>query len=137
MAAALPLRMPTARWGRGGARRALTRSTPPPPTRLPPRAALGLGAGGGAPVAEAYGALGARQCVPVYNALDPSTHHPVVPDPNFTADLGFLGNRLPDREARVEEFFLGAAAALPEKMFLLGGSGWGDKGMPSNVRYFG
>jgi spore maturation protein CgeB len=93
--------------------------------------------GGGAPVINAYTALGARECVPVYNALDPLTHHPVAPDPSFTADLGFLGNRLPDREARVEEFFLRAAAALPEKTFLLGGSGWGDKGMPSNVRYFG
>jgi spore maturation protein CgeB len=87
--------------------------------------------GGGDPVINAYTALGARECVPVYNALDPSTHHPVAPDPNFAADLGFLGNRLPDREARVEEFFLGAAAALPEKKFLLGGSGWGDKGMPA------
>ena len=36
---------------------------------------------------------------------------PSRPDPRFAADLGFLGNRLPDREARVEEFFLRAAAA--------------------------
>ena len=34
---------------------------------------------------------------------------PVAPDPRFAADLAFLGNRLPDREARVEEFFLRAA----------------------------
>jgi spore maturation protein CgeB len=44
---------------------------------------------------------------------------------------------LPDREARVEEFFLSAAAALPEGTFLLGGSGWGDKELPANVRYVG
>ncbi|HEX8234426.1 MAG TPA: glycosyltransferase [Abditibacteriaceae bacterium] len=93
--------------------------------------------GGGDPVINAYTALGARECVPVYNALDPSTHYPVAPDANFAADLGFLGNRLPDREARVEEFFLKAAEALPEKKFLLGGSGWGDKAMPGNVQYFG
>jgi spore maturation protein CgeB len=37
----------------------------------------------------------------------------------------------------VEEFFLNAAAALPERIFLLGGSGWGDKKMPANVRYVG
>src|SRR4051812_43759135 len=36
--------------------------------------------GGGAPVVDAYTALGARKCVPVYNALDPSTHHPAAPD---------------------------------------------------------
>src|SRR6185312_6880972 len=67
----------------------------------------------------------------------PSTHHPVAPDSRFAGDLGFLGNRLPDREARVEEFFLRAAAALPERTFLLGGSGWGDKPMPRNVHYVG
>lgn len=93
--------------------------------------------GGGDPVVQAYRSFGARDCVPVYNALDPTTHHPVEPDPRFQADLGFLGNRLPDREARVEEFFLNAAAALPEKTFLLGGNGWADKGMPANVRYLG
>jgi spore maturation protein CgeB len=41
-------------------------------------------------------------CVPVYNALDPSTHHPVPRDERFRSTLSFLGNRLPDREARVE-----------------------------------
>jgi len=93
--------------------------------------------GGGDPVVAAYRGFGARACVPIYNALDPTTHHPVEPDPRFAGDLGFLGNRLPDREARVEEFFLAAAAALPERTFLLGGSGWGDKPMPANVRYLG
>lgn len=93
--------------------------------------------GGGPPVVSAYAQLGARQCVPIYNALDPHNHHPVEPDERFAATLGFLGNRLPDREARVEEFFLKPAAALPESTFLLGGNGWGDKKMPENVRYLG
>jgi spore maturation protein CgeB len=93
--------------------------------------------GGGDPVVDAYHALGARQCVPIYNALDPDTHHPVPAEPRFTADLAFLGNRLPDREARVESFFLAPAAALPEHRFILGGSGWGDKPMPGNVGYIG
>jgi spore maturation protein CgeB len=73
----------------------------------------------------------------VYNALDPSTHFPVPPDPRFEGDLGFLGNRLPDREARVEAFFLAAAARAPGRRFMLGGSGWGDKPLPANVRYVG
>jgi spore maturation protein CgeB len=93
--------------------------------------------GGGEPVRRAYLALGARECAPIYNALDPTTHHPVPPDERFAADLGFLGNRLPDREARVEEFFLRAAAMLPSQRFLLGGNGWQDKAMPANVRYLG
>jgi spore maturation protein CgeB len=93
--------------------------------------------GGGEPVRQAYLALGARECVPVYNALDPSTHFPVAPQPRFEGDLGFLGNRLPDREARVEQFFLRAAQLLPGKRMLLGGSGWQDKPMPPNVHYLG
>jgi spore maturation protein CgeB len=93
--------------------------------------------GGGPPVVEAYEGFGAARCVPIYNALDPTTHHPVEPDPRFKADLSFLGNRLPDREARVEHFFLEPAAALPDRQFLIGGNGWESKGMPSNVRHLG
>jgi spore maturation protein CgeB len=104
---------------------------------LVPRYDLVLTYGGGNPVVAAYERVGARLCVPVYNALDPTTHYPVDSDPRFVGDLGFLGNRLPDREARVEEFFLKAAARCPERTFLLGGNGWGDKPLPSNVKYLG
>jgi spore maturation protein CgeB len=93
--------------------------------------------GGGPPVVEAYRSFGARRCVPIYNALDPSTHHPVAADERFSADLSFLGNRLPDREARVEQFFLNPAAKLPNRSFLIGGNGWDTKGMPENVRHIG
>jgi len=93
--------------------------------------------GGGEPVVDAYRALGAADCIPIYNALDPASHHPVPAEARFEAKLGFLGNRLPDREARVEEFFLGAAEALPRASFLLGGSGWDDRPLPQNVRAIG
>ncbi len=93
--------------------------------------------GGGPPVVNAYRGFGARLCEPVYNALDPSTHHPAPSDPRFTSDLAFLGNRLPDREARVEEFFLRPAAGLPDRQFLIGGNGWESKDMPANVRHLG
>jgi spore maturation protein CgeB len=104
---------------------------------LIPRYDLILTYGGGDPVVQGYRAAGARRCVPIYNALDPETHHPVPADPRFTSDLSFLGNRLPDREARVEEFFLRAAALAPATRFLLGGNGWADKPMPANVHYIG
>lgn len=104
---------------------------------LIPRYDLIFTYGGGEPVVKAYEALGARACVPVYNGLDPATHYPVVGEPLFEADLGFLGNRLPDREARVEEFFVEVAAGLPEKRFLLGGNGWHDKPLPANINYLG
>jgi spore maturation protein CgeB len=93
--------------------------------------------GGGKPVMQAYAAAKAQKCVPIYNALDPHTHFPVAPNARFSGDLGFLGNRMPDREARVEEFFLKPAAQLPKLKFLLGGSGWQDKPMPANVNYLG
>jgi spore maturation protein CgeB len=108
-----------------------------PLRELVPRYDLVLTYGGGDPVVSRYRALGARDCIPVYNALDPETHHPVEADPRFACDLAFLGNRLPDREARVEEFFLRAATLLPERRFLLGGSGWEDKHLPPNVTLLG
>lgn len=93
--------------------------------------------GGGDPVVIGYKALGARECVPIYNALDPDTHHPVPAVDRFKCDLALLANRLPDREARIEKFFFEAADKLPEFTFMLGGSGWGDKSMPANVKYVG
>ncbi|MDB5261494.1 MAG: hypothetical protein JWQ14_775 [Adhaeribacter sp.] len=104
---------------------------------LIPQYDLILTYGGGEPVVQAYEALGARQCVPIYNALDTATHFPVEPDNRFTCDLAFLGNRLPDREARVETFFLDVAVTMPENKFIIGGSGWGDKPMSPNIKYIG
>ena len=93
--------------------------------------------GGGRPVVDAYTALGAKVCLPIYNGLDPTTHHPVPSNPALAADLLFLGNRLPDREKRVEHFFLAPAEALPDRSFLLAGAGWADKPVSPNVRLFG
>jgi spore maturation protein CgeB len=104
---------------------------------LIPRYDLVLTYGGGEPVVRRYRALGAGECIPVYNALDPETHHPVPIELRYASDLAFVGNRLPDREARVDEFFLRPATMLPERSFLLGGSGWDDKPLPANVRPLG
>jgi spore maturation protein CgeB len=104
---------------------------------LVPRYDLILTYGGGEPVVRRYRDLGAIECVPVYNALDPETHHPGRRDARFEGDLAFLGNRLPDREARVESFFLRAAELTPGRTFLLAGAGWHDKALPPNVRVFG
>jgi spore maturation protein CgeB len=104
---------------------------------LIPQYDLILTYGGGDPVVNTYKSFGAKNCFPIYNALDPSTHHPVDKEERFVGDLGFLGNRLPDREKRVEEFFLNVAAQMPEKRFLLGGNGWHDKPMSLNINYLG
>jgi spore maturation protein CgeB len=102
-----------------------------------PRLDAVLTYGGGAPVVAAYQGFGARFCVPIYNGLDPATHHRVAADPRFAADLAFLGNRLPDREARVEQFFFTVARRLPHRRFLLGGAGWEPWQLPANLHYVG
>ena len=93
--------------------------------------------GGGPPVVAAYAAFGAAACHPIYNALDPETHFPVKPEPEFAADLTFLANRMPDREQRAEEFFFRPARILSDRTFLLGGMGWRDRDMPATVRQLG
>jgi spore maturation protein CgeB len=93
--------------------------------------------GGGPQCRQQYLSLGARAYFSIYNGLDPETHFPVPADPSIACDVAFLGNRLPDREARVEELFFHAAELAPQRSFLLGGEGWGDKPMPANVRYIG
>ncbi len=114
------------------------RSAPDHPLRRAlPALDVVLTYGGGDPVVAAYRGMGARDCVPIYNALDPETHHPVPPEDRFDCDLAFLGNRLPDRDARVEAYFLAPAADCPDAHFLLGGSGWAGHPMPGNIRPLG
>lgn len=93
--------------------------------------------GGGPPVVEAYEAMGATACTPVYNGLDPREHHPDPPDDGYRWDAFFMGNRLPDREQRVDRFFFDVAAACPDHRFALGGNGWENRPMPDNVEYLG
>ncbi len=93
--------------------------------------------GGGERVVEEYLGLGARACVPIYNAVDPETHHPVPAEARFQCDLAFLGNRLPDREARADAFFFDVAAREPGRRFVLGGSGWETRPRPPNIDYLG
>ena len=102
-----------------------------------PRLDMVLTYGGGDRVVAAYRALDARACHPIYNALDPSTHYPVPADASLRADLSFLANRMPDREARAEAFFFAPASSLRNRSFLLGGNGWDDKPMSANIRRLG
>src|SRR3546814_18157135 len=81
--------------------------------KLVPDYDLVLTYGGGDPVVEAYQALGARYCVPVYNAPDPENHTPVPATPAFPAATHFLGKRLPDREDTDDTCFVAAAKTHP------------------------
>ncbi len=108
-----------------------------PMRRWIPRYDLVFTYGGGPPVVQRYRALGARACHPIYNGLDPDVHRPVAPSPAYACDLVFMGNRLPDREERVERFFFAAAEMLPEHSFILGGNGWEGVRLPDNIRWIG
>jgi spore maturation protein CgeB len=115
----------------------LDRNPADPFRSLVPQFDLVLTYGGGKPVIDAYQKYGARICCPIYNGLDPATHYRVQPEERFAARLSFLGNRLPDRESRTDEFFFRPAAVLPGYRFLLAGNGWQDKSKPENVSYLG
>jgi spore maturation protein CgeB len=104
---------------------------------LIPKYDLVLTYGGGPPIVRGFEALGARACIPIYNAVDPATHYPVARQPRFLGDLALLANRLPDRERRIEQFFLEPATRLPAHRFLLGGNGWDTKPLPPNVNALG
>jgi len=93
--------------------------------------------GGGHPVRQGYLQRGAKECLPIYNALDATTHKRVDPEVDFDATLGFLGHRLVDRDARVEEFFIKPASKLSDHRFILGGCGWETLPLPRNIRHLG
>src|SRR6185437_10071929 len=62
---------------------------------------------------------------------------PAQPTDEYACDLSLLANRLPDRERRIEQFFLDVADRLPTRNFLLGGAGWESKATPINVHKVG
>lgn len=93
--------------------------------------------GGGESVVRGYLELGARACTPVYTGVDPETHFRVAHDARYVCDLALLADRLPDREQRVDAFFLAPARELPGRRFVLGGNGWSDRDCPANVHRIG
>lgn len=105
---------------------------------LIPQYDLILTYGGGDAVVNGYLSNGAVKCVPVYNALDPTTHFRVATDDRFRGTLNLLANRMPDREQRIWEFFFKPAGMLPQMSFNIGGSGW-DQNIPDykNLRNLG
>jgi spore maturation protein CgeB len=77
---------------------------------------------GGTALVELRTRLGARVVAPLYGHVDPDVHHPVPPNPDFTADLSYLGTYAADRQAALEALFIEPAHRLPERRFMLGGA---------------
>lgn len=91
--------------------------------------------GGGKPIVDLYKKLGAKECIPVYNAVDPELHYPSVPNPAYDCDMAFLENRVTFGETKIDEFFFQSAFLLPDKSFLIAGNGWDDKPKKENIKY--
>lgn len=92
---------------------------------------------GGEEMIEAFQRIGARTCFPVYPALDPEIHFPVTMASAPIASLAYLAHRRLERDPQVQRAFFDVAATLSGYRFTLGGCGWEDVAMPSNVHYVG
>ena len=102
-----------------------------------PQYDLILTLGGGEPITKDYLSLGAADCIPIYDALDPEIYFPVSTDHRLIADLSFLGNRIPGYDKRINDYFFSVAERLPEMKFLLAGNGWKAKKKSENIEYLG
>jgi spore maturation protein CgeB len=66
--------------------------------------------------------LGARKVAPLYGSVDPATHRPVPPDPQWAAACSYLGTWSADRQRALDMLFVEPARRHPEKLFVVGGS---------------
>jgi spore maturation protein CgeB len=87
---------------------------------------------GGRALDELRDRLGARRVAPLYGSVDPETHRPADPMPDFQGDVSYLGTYAADRQEALEQLFLQPARRLPAKRFVIGGAQypvdfpWGD-----------
>ena len=68
--------------------------------------------------------LGARRTAPLYGHVDPDRHHPEPRDERYACDLSYLGTYAADRQAALDQLFIGPARERPQCKFVLGGSGY-------------
>ncbi|MBE7247948.1 MAG: glycosyltransferase [Actinomycetospora chiangmaiensis] len=77
---------------------------------------------GGAALDALRDDLGARCARPLYGHVDPEVHRPAAPQPQYRADLSYLGTYAADRQAALTELFVEPARLRPERRFLIGGA---------------
>ncbi|HET8540075.1 MAG TPA: glycosyltransferase [Anaeromyxobacter sp.] len=97
---------------------------------------LVLSFNGGKALALMRDVLGARRAAPLHGAVDPAVHRPCAAAAPFRGDLSYLGTWAASRQPALETLFLGPAARMPERTFVLAGSMY-DDAFPwrENVRY--
>jgi spore maturation protein CgeB len=77
---------------------------------------------GGAALDELVRAFGARRAVPLYGSVDPSVHRPMPPQPQYRAELSYLGTYAANRQEALARLFLEPARRRPESTFVMGGA---------------
>jgi spore maturation protein CgeB len=86
---------------------------------------------------EELRALGAGDVAALYGCVDPKVHFRVPVPEQYRCDFSYMGTYSPDRQKRLQELFLGPAARLPERRFVLAGSMYPpEMQAPENVRRF-
>lgn len=80
----------------------------------------------------------ARRVAPLYGSVDPRVHHRVPADPQYQADLSYLGTYAPDRQPSLERLFLKPARLHPRARFVIGGAMYPpDFPWLENIRFAG
>jgi spore maturation protein CgeB len=68
------------------------------------------------------GRLGARRVLALYGSVDPALHSPAAPQPQYQADLSYLGTYAADRQPMLERLFVAPARLRPAARFVIGGA---------------
>jgi spore maturation protein CgeB len=66
--------------------------------------------------------LGARRARPLYGHVDPEVHRPAEAQPQYRADLSYLGTYAADRQDALDALFVAPARQRPAQRFLIGGA---------------
>lgn len=77
---------------------------------------------GGKALRQLQSMLGARRVAPLYGSVDPDVHKPAAPNPEFAADMSYLGTYAEDRQESLEQFLIEPARQRPAQRFCIGGA---------------
>ena len=93
----------------------------------------------GGPALEAFRSRwGAKEAVPLYEAIDTAEFYPRQPVDKYVCDLALVADRDASTQGVVESFVLEAAKTLPRHRFVVAGAGWENAGSwPDNIDRFG
>jgi len=90
---------------------------------------------GGSSLPDLQQRLSARRVAPLYGSVDPEVHKPVAPDPQYCADMGYLGTYAVDRNAGLQKLLIEPARLLPGRRFIIAGSMY-DQNFPWRENIF-